>query len=115
MIKGFFGMMCGVGVMVAMATGAAAQTASEAKAQTKSAAKSTANALTDAEITAAVKTKLLADKDVGGLKIDVDTSHGVVTLTGPVSTAAERSTALKLARQTKGVTKVVSKLTTEKK
>jgi osmotically-inducible protein OsmY len=39
----------------------------------------------------------------------------VVTLTGPVSSAAERAQALRLAKQTHGVKRVVSKLTIEKK
>jgi hyperosmotically inducible protein len=91
----------------------AKQTGHTAKAETKSAAHKTGNAVSDAEITTAVKTKLLADKTVGGLKIDVDTSNGVVTLTGPVNSAAEKAQALKLAKATHGVKHVVSKLTTE--
>src|SRR6476661_4602954 len=104
--------VCGLGVVLMTAGGASAQTATQdAKAKTKSAAHKTGNALSDAEITSAVKTKLLADKTVGGLKIDVDTDHGVVTLTGPVASTAERNQALHLARTTNGVKKVVSKLT----
>src|SRR5688500_12410398 len=41
-------------------------------------------ATTDAGVTAAVKTRLLADPDVAGLRIDVDTTDKVVTLTGNV-------------------------------
>lgn len=66
--------------------------------------------MTDAEITSAVKTKLLGDTAVAGLKIDVDTEKGVVTLTGPVRSAAEKAEALRLARTTKGVSRVVDKL-----
>ena len=73
------------------------------------------DATTDAAITTAVKTKLLADTAVGGLKIDVDTSNHVVTLTGAVHSAAEKAEALRLARTTKGVKSVVSKLTVEPK
>jgi hyperosmotically inducible protein len=114
---------CGAAVIVMTAGYASAQTATQdAKEKTKTAAKKTGDAteqaakktgqvMTDAEITSAVKTKLLADKQVGGLKIDVDTDHGVVTLTGPVASTAEKTQALHLARQTKGVKKVVSKLT----
>lgn len=72
-------------------------------------------ATTDAAITSAVKTKLLADTKVGGLKIDVDTANHVVTLTGPVHSEAEKAEAVRLARTTKGVTRVVSKLTIEPK
>lgn len=65
----------------------------------------------DAEITAAVKTKLLGDGLVGGRKIDVGTEKGVVTLTGAVNSAAEKAEALRLARTTMGVHSVVDKLT----
>lgn len=67
--------------------------------------------VTDPAITAAVKAKLLADPDVAGLKIDVDTSNGVVTLSGRVKTAAEKAEALRLTRETTGVKDVVDKLT----
>ena len=56
------------------------------------------DATADAAITAAVKTKLLADTKVGGLKIDVDTKDHVVTLTGQVHSAAERAEAVRLAQ-----------------
>ena len=68
-------------------------------------------AVTDTGITSAVKTKLLADPDVAGLRIDVDTRDRVVTLTGNVATQAEKSEALQIARQVRGVTSVTDKLT----
>ena len=125
MLQRLFVVMCGVGLVMMTSGAAAAQAASQAKEKTvaagtkakdatKSAAKKTATVLTDAEITSAVKTKLLADKTVGGLKIDVDTSHGIVTLTGPVKSVLERNEALRLARETKGVKRVVNKLKMEK-
>ncbi len=65
----------------------------------------------DATITAAVKTKLLADPKVGGLKIDVDTRNGVVFLTGDhMKSQAEIDQAIRLARETSGVKSVESKL-----
>jgi hyperosmotically inducible protein len=67
-------------------------------------------AIGDAGITAAVKAKLLADPDVGGLKIDVDTTNGVVTLTGTVKSASERAQAMKLAQETNGVSRVEDQL-----
>jgi hyperosmotically inducible protein len=67
--------------------------------------------VTDAGITSAVKVKLLADPDVAGLRIDVDTRDRVVTLTGTVATQAEKSEALQLARQVKNVVDVTDKLT----
>lgn len=64
----------------------------------------------DAGITAAVKSRLLADPDVAGLRIDVDTKGKVVTLTGTVKTAAQVAEAEKLARETPGVVRVVNNL-----
>jgi hyperosmotically inducible protein len=69
------------------------------------------DAAADATVTSAVKTKLLADPDVAGLKIDVDTANGVVTLTGTVKTAAEKAEALRIARETDGVKSVVDRIT----
>lgn len=80
---------------------------------TTTTAQGAAHTASDAAITTAVKTKLTADRTVGGLKIDVDTDKGVVTLSGPVRSAAERSRALRLARNTRGVTSVVDKLTVD--
>lgn len=68
---------------------------------------------TDPNITAQVKAKLLADADVAGLRIDVDTNNRMVTLTGTVRTQAEKSRALQLAREVEGVTGVTDRLTVE--
>lgn len=64
----------------------------------------------DAGITAKVKSKFLGDTGVSGLKIDVDTKNGVVTLTGTVPTAAEKRRAMELAKGTDGVKSVVDRL-----
>jgi hyperosmotically inducible protein len=123
MFKRMSVVICGLAVMLLTAGVATAQTATQ---KTKTAAKKAGNAtekaakdvaanLTDAEITTAVKTKFLADTKVSGLNINVDTNNHVVTLTGPVHSAAEKAEALRLARTTKGVHKVVSKLTLEPK
>jgi osmotically-inducible protein OsmY len=67
--------------------------------------------VSDAAITAEVKTKLLGDGKTPGLKIDVDTDNGVVTLSGDVPDATAHTTALRLARDSKGVKRVVDKIT----
>jgi hyperosmotically inducible protein len=67
-------------------------------------------ALTDPAITTAVKTSLLADPLVSGLKIDVDTDKSVVTLNGTVSTPTEKARAEELAKNTSGVSAVDNKL-----
>jgi hyperosmotically inducible protein len=65
----------------------------------------------DAVITAAVKTRLLDDPQVGGLKIDVDTREGVVFLTGHVRSQAESDRAVEVARGTDHVKDVKPNLT----
>jgi hyperosmotically inducible periplasmic protein len=84
-------------------------TTSDAADRAGNAMKDTGGVMSDAAITSAVKTKFLADTRVSGLKIDVDTKDGVVTLTGTVP-AAERDHALALARETSGVRSVVNRL-----
>lgn len=66
----------------------------------------TANAV----LTSKVKTQLLADRTISGLKIDVDSRAGVVTLTGTVASEAEKTRALRIARETEGVKSVVDEL-----
>jgi hyperosmotically inducible protein len=69
--------------------------------------------LGDAGVTATVKAKLLADPDVSGLRLDVDTKDGVVTLTGNVATQAQEAEALRIARTTDNVRNVVDRITVE--
>jgi hyperosmotically inducible protein len=64
----------------------------------------------DASITAAVKSKLLADPDTSALRIDVDTKDSMVTLTGTVGTEAEKKQAITIARNTEGVKNVTDRL-----
>lgn len=64
----------------------------------------------DATITTRVKTALLNDPDVGGLRIDVDTTMGVVTLNGIVKNKDEEAKAIALARRIDGVKDVKSTL-----
>lgn len=68
------------------------------------------DAAANAALTSKVKTKFLADTTISGLAIDVDSKNGVVTLTGTVSTAAEKERALKVAKETDGVKSVVDRL-----
>jgi hyperosmotically inducible protein len=67
-------------------------------------------ALTDPAITTTVKTALLADPLSSGLKIDVDTDHAVVTLSGTVATPAEKTRAEEVAKNSTGVSSVVNQL-----
>lgn len=73
--------------------------------------RSASTVIDDAAITTKVKTKLLADTAVSGLKIDVDTRSGVVYLTGDnIDSQGAIDQAMQLARSTDGVKSVVSKM-----
>ena len=68
--------------------------------------KTISDTLDDTTITTRVKTAMLNDPAVGGLRIDVDTFKSVVTLSGRVKSQAERDQALGLARRVNGVSEV---------
>jgi hyperosmotically inducible protein len=62
---------------------------------------------TDPGITTRVKAKLMADETVRSPEIEVQTQDGVVTLTGNIDSREAKDTALRLARETRGVVDVV--------
>ena len=64
---------------------------------------STGEYLDDSVITSTVKAKLLADDEVSGLAINVETFKAVVQLSGFAKTEAERQKAAQLARSVGGV------------
>ena len=64
----------------------------------------------DSAITAGVKAKLAADNVVHSRHIDVDTRQGIVTLSGRVDTAEERTHAMQAASSTAGVIRVIDHL-----
>lgn len=64
---------------------------------------STGEYLDDTMITSKVKARLLEDKDVAGLAINVETFKSVVQLSGFAKTEAERQKAAQLARAVGGV------------
>jgi osmotically-inducible protein OsmY len=68
----------------------------------------------DATTTAMVKTKLLADPNVKGLKIGVETTGDVVTLTGKVGSAEQKQLAEKLTKNTGDVKSVKNQLVIDK-
>ncbi|MFZ3206157.1 MAG: BON domain-containing protein [Pseudomonas sp.] len=63
-------------------------------------------AVSDTWITSKVKSTLLADDSLSGLDIKVETNKGVVSLSGVVSSDAERDLAIAKAKEIKGVTAV---------
>jgi hyperosmotically inducible periplasmic protein len=69
-----------------------------------------ADATADARTTASIKTKLLTSRDLSALNISVNTTAGVVTLSGSVASPEHISKAILLAMETDGVREVVSTL-----
>jgi osmotically-inducible protein OsmY len=87
-----------------------AKTGRVVREKARKAGEAIADATADARTTAAIKTKLLKASSLSALKIDVDTTDGLVTLSGTVSAHEEIAQAVKLALETEGVHKVVSTL-----
>jgi hyperosmotically inducible protein len=67
--------------------------------------------LADGALTAKIKSKMALDDTIHSRTVDVSTANHVVTLSGHVGTAAERTRALQLASETAGVTQVIDHLT----
>lgn len=78
--------------------------------KTATAADQARRAMNDGAVTAKIKAKMALDDSVKALDIDVDTVGTTVTLSGVVSTDAQRQKALQLARETDGVKQVVDQL-----
>ena len=88
----------------------AREVGAEVGARTSQAADATRRAIGEGTLTSKIKAKMALDDTVRALKIDVDTQGSVVTLSGTVTSEAERQRALALARETEGVTQVVDRL-----
>src|SRR5690606_33302049 len=67
--------------------------------------------VSDASITAKVKAALIGDETTKARQINVDTSRGVVKLTGAVDSQAAVDRALQIAQATEGVNSVQNQLT----
>jgi hypothetical protein len=68
--------------------------------------RSTGEVIDDTAITTKVKTGLLGDPMASAFAISVETSRGVVSLTGIVNSAGERARAIQIAQETGGVRRV---------
>ena len=66
--------------------------------------------ISDASITASIKAEMAASPDVPALSIDVDTTDGLVTLSGKVSSIDQVRRAVEIASSAKGVRQVISTL-----
>ena len=67
-------------------------------------------AFDDAWLTTKIQAQYFVDPDVSSMDIDVTTENRVVTLEGDVETATEKTLAEAIARDTKGVERVVNRL-----
>jgi hyperosmotically inducible periplasmic protein len=67
-------------------------------------------AVANGAMTAKIKSKMALDDGVDAAGIDIDTNGTIVTLSGRVSNQAEKERAVRLARETEGVTSVVDKI-----
>lgn len=75
------------------------------------AGRSSGQKVDDAAITARVKSALLAESNVPGTAINVDTAGGTVTLRGRVENQSQVERAVQTARAVDGVGNVVNQLT----
>ena len=70
----------------------------------------TEGAVTAAALTSKIKAKMALDDVVNANEVDVDTEGNVVTLSGEVGSRDEQRRAVRIATETKGVTKVVNQI-----
>src|SRR5476649_1550341 len=77
----------------------------------KSMTQSAKEAVSDSVITTKIKAEFAKDKTVSAMSIKVETDDkGAVTLSGNAKSKAEMDQAVKLARDTKGVTSVTNNM-----
>jgi osmotically-inducible protein OsmY len=69
----------------------------------------------EAALTSKIKAKMVLDDNIKARAIDVTTNGGTVTLSGTVGSVDEHDRAVRLARETVGVTHVVDHLRVEVK
>jgi osmotically-inducible protein OsmY len=98
------------GVHNELEVGGEASLATRAKRETAEAVDAAARAVSDGWITAKVSASLAMDKSVDAGDISVDTSDGVVSLSGTLSSADEARSAVDIASSIRGVQRVESRL-----
>jgi osmotically-inducible protein OsmY len=87
-----------------------AKTGQIVRREASAAGKAIADATADARTTAMIKAKLIGSHDLSALSISVNTTAGIVTLSGTVATPDDIGKAMLLAMDTDGVREVVSTL-----
>jgi len=92
-----------------------ARTGQVVRRKAREAGQAISDATADARTTAAIKGKLLANGDLSSLSISVNTTAGVVTLSGTVPSMEAVSKVMLLAIETEGVREVISTLQVKSK
>jgi osmotically-inducible protein OsmY len=87
-----------------------AKTGQVVRRKAKEAGQAISDATADARITASIKGKLVANRDLSALSISVNTTGGIVTLSGTVGSTDAISKVMLLAMETDGVKEVISTL-----
>lgn len=87
-----------------------ARTSMVVREKAKQAGSAIADATANARTTGAIKAKLIAEPGLSAFNINVDTTDGLVTLTGTVNSPDDVARAVRLALDTEGVYKVISTL-----
>jgi hyperosmotically inducible protein len=99
-------------VFAAMTMSACSETdRQQARTEGRQATAQASAAVDDAAITTKVKAALLADDQVKGTQINVDTNGGTVRLTGTVDSPAQVARAVEIAKGVNGVQKVENNMT----
>ncbi len=99
-------------VTAAVALGACTRSErQEVRTEAKQATNTAAGVVDNAALTTKVKTALLADAQVKGTQINVDSNGGVVKLTGTVDTPAQVTRAVEVTKDVQGVQRVENSLT----
>jgi hyperosmotically inducible protein len=88
----------------------AARVANQAASKASNAAHKLGGTMNESALTAKIKSKMALDDYVKARAINVDTSGSVVTLSGMVASKTERDRAVRIARETAGVTQIVDRL-----
>jgi osmotically-inducible protein OsmY len=87
-----------------------ARTGKVVRRSAREAGEAIADATADARTTGTIKAKLVGSRDLSALSISVNTTAGIVTLSGFVNSTEEISKAMLLAMETEGVREVISTL-----
>jgi osmotically-inducible protein OsmY len=87
-----------------------ARTGMVVREKAKAAGRAIADTAANARVTSTVKARLLAEPGLPSMRINVDTTDGLVTLSGKVDSAEQVAQAVKITLATEGVHKVISTL-----